>query len=92
MTRVDTHLLDVGGSVDEVDKEVADWPIASVGRHERTTALSIRGKLLDRTGIGVGYEIHAEGSEHLARSSLNLDQQREIVPARSPDDLQVLPL
>jgi hypothetical protein len=82
---VDADLLDVRGPVDDIEQEIAERPIPGVDRDKCPAVLAVRRKLLDRTGIVVGDGVHAEGTERLARSAFDLDEQRKLVRARHAD-------
>lgn len=86
--RVDAHLLDMCGPIDDVEQEIAEGLIGGVDGDKSPALLGVRRKLRDRTWVVVGDSVHTQGAERLPRGPFDLDQPREIVMACRPDGRQ----
>ena len=78
-------LFDVGVAVDDPQQEVRDRAVLLVWVDEGTTCALEGGQFLDRAGIVIGDRVHAEIAKYGSSRALNLDQEREFVPAGRAD-------
>jgi len=74
------------GLIDDVEQEIPKRSISGIDRDKSPVILSVRRKAPTRTGVVISDGIHAEGTKRCSRSPLDLDQQRKLLEARSPDD------
>ena len=79
MVGVDADLLDVPGTVDDVEQQIPDGSLVGVSGHKGTAVLSVRRKICNGTRIVVCDEIHAEDSKGLACSRLYRNERGEIL-------------
>jgi len=76
--RKDADLFNVSVSIDDIDNDVANRSITFVHGNPTASAACVVFQHLDRHGIRVGYPLHSDRPEHLAREALDLSEPRTL--------------
>jgi hypothetical protein len=84
--REHAHLLDVGRSVDLIDKDVADWRISLVNSHPDPLRVGVGEECFDRRRLVVGDMIQPEVPKAFARRPLDFPKDGELIWAAEANE------